>query len=180
MSAGNAEAGSAILRLDDVHTDIGRYHVLHGVTLDVPEGGVHVLLGRNGAGKTTWFNLVSGQLRPTEGRVLLGDLDISRLSPSARARAGIGRAFQLTNLFPELSVLENVRLAVQAREGAGPSLLRRASALTAIRDEAGHFLERTRLSAVGHLPAAALPPHSYYPTLTPGCCGRPGSSSRRA
>ena len=145
------------LATENLTIRFGGHAAVDGVTCAFRPGELTAIVGPNGAGKTTWFNLVSGQLRPTEGRVLLGDLDISRLSPSARARAGIGRAFQLTNLFPELSVLENVRLAVQAREGAGPSLLRRASALTAIRDEAGHFLERTRLSAVALLPAAALP-----------------------
>ena len=148
---------TAILRLDDVHTDIGQYQVLHGISLDVPEGGVHVLLGRNGAGKTTWFNLVSGQLTPTSGRIFKGERDITGLSPSARAKLGIGRAFQLTNLFPKLSVRENIRLAVQAREGKGPDIFRRASALTSLADEAQSYLETTRLAAVAELPASALP-----------------------
>ncbi len=116
-----------------------------------------MVVGPNGAGKTTWFNLISGQLTPTTGRILLGDREITRLSPSARAKAGIGRAFQLTNLFPRLTVLENVRLAVQAREGQGPRLFVKASALSHLTDEAMSYLEAARLGAVAHLPAAALP-----------------------
>ncbi len=78
-------------------------------------GTLTAIVGPNGAGKTTYFNLVSGQLPATSGTVLLDGVDISRASAAARARAGIGRAFQITNLFPNLSALENVRLAVQAR-----------------------------------------------------------------
>ena len=92
-----------------------------------------------------------------EGRIFKGEAEITRLSPSARAKLGIGRAFQLTNLFPKLSVLENVRLAVQARAGQGGRILSRASALTEIRDKAHAFVEATRLSPVAALPAAALP-----------------------
>ncbi len=77
-------------------------------------GTLTAIVGPNGAGKTTYFNLISGQLPATEGEVLLDGQDLSRLPVSARTRAGLGRAFQLTNLFPSLSVLENVRLAVQA------------------------------------------------------------------
>src|SRR5690606_18005391 len=105
----------------------------------------------------TWFNLVSGQLRASEGRIFKGGRDITALSPAARARAGIGRAFQLTNLFPRLPVLENVRLAVQARVGAGPDLWRAASSLKDVGEEARAILERTRLEGVAALSAATLP-----------------------
>ncbi len=77
-------------------------------------GTLTAIVGPNGAGKTTYFNLISGQLRASSGTVSLGGRDISGLGVAARTHAGLGRAFQLTNLFPNLSVLENVRLAVQA------------------------------------------------------------------
>jgi branched-chain amino acid transport system ATP-binding protein len=73
------------------------------------------IVGPNGAGKTTYFNLISGQLKASSGSVSLNGRDLSGMAASSRTRAGLGRAFQLTNLFPNLSVLENVRLAVQAR-----------------------------------------------------------------
>ncbi len=73
------------------------------------------IIGPNGAGKTTLFNLLSGQLQPTSGRVIYRGKDITRLSPTARTRLGIGRSFQITNVFPNLTVLENVRLAVQSQ-----------------------------------------------------------------
>jgi len=145
------------LRTENLTIRFGGHAAVNGVTVGFQPGELTVIVGPNGAGKTTWFNLVSGQLTPTEGRIFKGDREITSLSPSARAKAGIGRAFQLTNLFPHLSVLENVRLAVQARAGAGAHILRRASALTALRDEAQAVLERTHLSRVAPLPAAVLP-----------------------
>jgi branched-chain amino acid transport system ATP-binding protein len=88
------------------------------VTCSFEPGTLTAIVGPNGAGKTTYFNLISGQLKATAGRVTLGGRDLTGASASARTRAGLGRAFQLTNLFPRLTVLENVRLAVQAtREG---------------------------------------------------------------
>ena len=91
-------------------------------------GTLTAIVGPNGAGKTTLFNLISGQLRASEGQVLLAGEDITSLAAPLRTRRGLGRAFQLTQLFPNLSVQENVRLAVQAREQgrgkAGLDLLR--------------------------------------------------------
>ena len=80
-------------------------------------GQLTAIVGPNGAGKTTYFNLISGQLRASEGAVLIEGRDVTRLAPPGRTRLGLGRAFQLTNLFPRLSVAENVRLATQARAG---------------------------------------------------------------
>ncbi|HEY0331364.1 MAG TPA: ABC transporter ATP-binding protein [Rhodopseudomonas sp.] len=87
-------------------------------------GELTAIVGPNGAGKTTYFNLISGQLRPSGGRILFEGQDITRLSAPLRTRAGLGRAFQLTNLFPTLSVEENVRLAVQAQSGTHYDMLR--------------------------------------------------------
>jgi branched-chain amino acid transport system ATP-binding protein len=145
------------LRTEDLTIRFGGHAAVDGVNCAFRPGELTVIVGPNGAGKTTWFNLVSGQLHPTAGRVYKDGRDITALSPSARAKAGIGRAFQLTNLFPQLSVLENVRLAVQARQGAGPSIFRRAAGLDAIREEAAQHLTSARLAAVAHYPAAALP-----------------------
>jgi branched-chain amino acid transport system ATP-binding protein len=144
------------IRTEDLTIRFGGHAAVNGVSCGFMPGELTAIVGPNGAGKTTWFNLVSGQLRPTSGAILLGDRDITALSPSARARAGIGRAFQLTNLFPRLSVLENVRLAAQAKSGAGPSMLARAASLADVRRQAEAVLDRTRLSSVAHLPAAAL------------------------
>jgi branched-chain amino acid transport system ATP-binding protein len=85
-------------------------------------GTLTAIVGPNGAGKTTFFNLISGQLRATEGTVLLDNVDITNETASARTHRGLGRAFQLTQLFPNLSVVENVRLAVQSRRKEGLNL----------------------------------------------------------
>ncbi|MEO3997763.1 ABC transporter ATP-binding protein [Mesorhizobium sp. CAU 1732] len=148
---------SPSLRTENLTIRFGGHAAVSNVSCAFHPGELTVIVGPNGAGKTTWFNLVSGQLKPTEGRIFKGDDDITRFSASARAKAGIGRAFQLTNLFPKLSVLENVRLVVQARAGQGPRIFTRASALTDIRDNAYAYLEQTRLASVAHLPASALP-----------------------
>ena len=97
----------------------GGHVAVNAVSCAFAPGTLTAIVGPNGAGKTTYFNLISGQLRASEGTVSLNGRDLSSLSASARTHAGLGRAFQLTNLFPNLTVLENVRLAVQAtRDGA--------------------------------------------------------------
>lgn len=107
------------LATHDLTVRFGGHVAVNGVTCSFEPGTLTAIVGPNGAGKTTYFNLISGQLKATAGRVTLGGRDLTGTSASARTRAGLGRAFQLTNLFPRLTVLENVRLAVQAtREGA--------------------------------------------------------------
>jgi len=150
-------SNSASIRTDNLTIRFGGHAAVNNVTCAFCPGELTVIVGPNGAGKTTWFNLVSGQLRPSEGRIFLGERDITALSPSQRARAGIGRAFQLTNLFPKLSVFENVRLAVQGRARQGHRMFVRTRALTGLADKAMHYLEETNLVPVADLPASALP-----------------------
>ncbi|MHA6297542.1 ABC transporter ATP-binding protein [Devosia sp. CAU 1758] len=145
------------IRTENLTIRFGGHAAVNNVSCAFHPGELTVIVGPNGAGKTTWFSLVSGQLRPSEGRVLLGERDITALSPSDRARAGIGRAFQLTTLFPKLSVFENVRLAVQARAGQGHRLFTKTASLTGLADKAMYYLEQTNLASVADLPAAALP-----------------------
>ena len=134
----------------------GGHAAVNNVSCAFHPGELTVIVGPNGAGKTTWFNLVSGQLTPSEGAILKSGGDITALSASARAKAGIGRAFQLTNLFPRLSVLENVRLAVQAHHGIGHRLFRPVSDFADITEKAMAHLQAARLDTVAQLPAAAL------------------------
>jgi branched-chain amino acid transport system ATP-binding protein len=145
------------LRTENLSIAFGGHLAVNKVTCAFTPGQTTAIVGPNGAGKTTWFNLISGQLRATSGAVFKGETEITNLSPSARARLGIGRAFQLTNLFPRLSVLENVRLAVQARSGVARDALRPAVSFSAIANEAMRYLEMTRLAPIAGLPAAALP-----------------------
>jgi len=128
-------------------------------------GTLTAIVGPNGAGKTTYFNLISGQLPASEGQVLLGGEDITGLSAPLRTRRGLGRAFQLTQLFPNLSVLENVRLAVQAREAGrghggglfGMDLMRVWLDRRSWLDEAQAILVQVRLGDKGGAHASSLP-----------------------
>jgi branched-chain amino acid transport system ATP-binding protein len=112
------------LETRDLTIRFGGHVAVNHVSCTFRPGELTAIVGPNGAGKTTYFNLISGQFSPTEGRVLLNGEDITPLSAPLRTRAGLGRAFQLTNLFPNLSVEENVRLAVQARRGVHYDMLR--------------------------------------------------------
>ncbi len=109
-------ANSPILRLRDVQTHIGPYHILHGVSFEVPRGGVTMLLGRNGAGKTTTLRTIMGLWRASAGSVEFDGADITRRDTPAIAQAGIAYVPENMSVFSDLTVAENMRLA--AREGA--------------------------------------------------------------
>ena len=146
-----------ILRTDGLTIRFGGHVAVNAVTCAFQPGTLTAIVGPNGAGKTTYFNLISGQLRASAGRVLLRGEDITGESAPARASRGIGRAFQLTNLFPNLSVFENVRLAVQAHAHSGLSLFRRADGLRDVNDKAAACLARVALTASAGDVAATLP-----------------------
>ena len=112
------------LETRDLTIRFGGHVAVDKVSCAFRPGELTAIVGPNGAGKTTYFNLISGQLRPSAGEVLLEGRDITALSAPLRTRAGLGRAFQLTNLFPNLTVEENVRLAVQATAGVHYDMLR--------------------------------------------------------
>jgi branched-chain amino acid transport system ATP-binding protein len=143
----------------------GGHVAVNGVTCAFAPGTLTAIVGPNGAGKTTYFNLISGQLKASAGSVRLGGplggQDLTALSPSARTRAGLGRAFQLTNLFPNLSVLENVRLAVQATldgpHRRGLNLWSIWSDHTALTARAHAILESVAMAQQQDAPVASLP-----------------------
>src|ERR1700748_2640425 len=124
----------SLLATENLTIRFGGHVAVNGVTCSFEPGTLPAIVGPNGAGKTTYFNLISGQLRASAGDVLLHGRRITHLSAPLRARRGLGRAFQLTNLFPDLTVLENVRLAVQARAGVGLHFLGLAADRTALTD----------------------------------------------
>ena len=101
----------AILRLDDVHTDIAQYRILHGISWDVPAGGVHVLLGRNGAGKTTTLRTIMGLWRARAGAIVFRHHDITAMHTSEIARLGVAYVPENMGIFGGLTVEENMRLA---------------------------------------------------------------------
>ena len=145
-----------VLETRDLTIRFGGQVAVDSVSLAFHSGTTTAIVGPNGAGKTTFFNLVSGQLRPSAGDVFLRGKRITAIATPARARLGLGRAFQLTNLFPALTVLENVRLAVQARAGAGLGFFRAADTRTDMTERAQTWLSETRLSARAHHRVTAL------------------------
>ncbi|TCZ77138.1 ABC transporter ATP-binding protein [Paenibacillus albiflavus] len=135
-----------ILETSDLTIAFGGHTAVNEVSLQVPKQHFKSIIGPNGAGKTTFFNLLSGQLKPTKGQVLFNGADITHLPPPARTRLGMGRSFQITNVFPSLTVLENVRLAAQSAAGVRFSMFARASKYKQLEEEAFELLERVFLS----------------------------------
>mgnify|MGYP001455941706 CR=1 FL=1 len=135
----------------------GGHIAVDNVSAAFHAGTLTAIVGPNGAGKTTYFNLISGQLPVSAGSVLLDGTEVTRLGAAARTRRGIGRAFQLTNLFPNLTVHENVRLAVQARAGGGADIFSRWGSRRDWLDRADRFLAAANLQDKRDLLAVALP-----------------------
>jgi branched-chain amino acid transport system ATP-binding protein len=155
MSA-SASTPSPALETRGLTVRFGGHVAVSDVSCRFTPGTLTAIVGPNGAGKTTYFNLISGQLAATAGRILVEGEDITNLPASARTRKGLGRAFQLTNLFPQLTALENVRLAVQSRAEAGWSLLQVWTGRQDLIDKAEAILERVRLAEKRHVPPKAL------------------------
>ena len=114
------------LSVEDLSLSIGGAKILDGVSLSVNENETLGIIGPNGAGKTTFFNLLSGLRTPTRGSIHLGDRDITKLSIEQRAQLGISRTFQTSSIFPNLNLLENVRIAAQAKLGGSFNITRNA------------------------------------------------------
>lgn len=127
------------------------------VALKVEKGARHALIGPNGAGKTTLINLLTGVLRPTAGRILLDERDITSLKPHRRVKLGIARTFQINQLFAELTPIETVGLAVSERLGFGKDWWRMVGGRPAVTDEVVKILESFRLVDVMHERTAILP-----------------------
>jgi branched-chain amino acid transport system ATP-binding protein len=145
-----------ILETRDLTIRFGGQLAVNGVTCGFYPGSLTAIVGPNGAGKTTYFNLISGQLRPSGGTVHLRGRDITGMTAPLRTRSGLGRAFQLTNLFPDLTVLENVRLAVQARAGVFLDWLRLAADRHGLAERAMEYVQRVRLAERAGTVAAVL------------------------
>lgn len=146
-----------MLQTQDLTIRFGGHVAVNAVTCRFEPGTLTAIVGPNGAGKTTYFNLISGQLKASAGTVQLDGQALSGLSPSARTKAGLGRAFQLTNLFPNLSVLENVRLAVQATRHGGLNLWSIWSDHRELTQRAHAILESVAMGDKQHMPVASLP-----------------------
>lgn len=137
--------GEILLEARNLRKEFGGLVAVDNVSLQVREGILHSIIGPNGAGKTTLFNLLSGMMRPTSGQVFYKGRDITNLPPHRIAHLGIGRSFQITNIFPNLTVLENIRLAAQALGKDTFRLLRTASSFRMYEEKARQVVERVGL-----------------------------------
>ena len=146
-----------MLATEDLTIRFGGHAAVDGVSCVFQPGTLTSIVGPNGAGKTTYFNLISGQLPATSGKVRLDGRDITRLAAPLRTRLGLGRAFQLTNLFPNLSALENVRLAVQVKSGKGLDLFSRTRGHRELIDHAMAHLDAVSLADRAEAVAATRP-----------------------
>ncbi len=148
---------TTLLETHDLSRHFGGLKAVEGVRLRVQAGHLHSIIGPNGAGKTTLFNLLSGVLKPTRGQVFLRGRDITPLPPHRIAHLGLGRSYQITNIFPTLTVFENVRLAAQALGNDNFRLFTPADSLARYAEQAAAALEATELTAKAALPALSLP-----------------------
>jgi len=146
-----------ILETEGLTKEFRGFMAVKNVTLRVRRGTIHALIGPNGAGKTTCFNLLTHFLTPTAGRIRFNDRDITGSKPAAIARMGLVRSFQISAVFPHLSVLENVRIALQRRRGTSFDFWHSERVLDALNGRALELIEAVGLAEFAATPAVELP-----------------------
>jgi ABC-type branched-subunit amino acid transport system ATPase component len=148
---------AAVLETQELCKSFGALTVAQRIDFRLQAGDRHALIGPNGAGKTTFVNMLTGVLRPSSGRIVLGGEDVTRASQSARVKRGLGRTFQITSLFRQLPVLDNVALAVAERRGTAHRMWQPASSHRELRDESEELLSRLGLADEAFTRVADLP-----------------------
>src|SRR5438093_5635690 len=136
-----------ILQTEDLTKEFAGFVAVNGVNLQVARGTIHALIGPNGAGKTTCFNLLTKFLRPSRGRIVYKGRDITAIPPADVARLGLVRSFQISAVFPHLTVLENVRVALQRKRGGSFDFWRSKRVLDSLNDRAMVLLSEVGLSS---------------------------------
>ncbi|WP_158047054.1 ABC transporter ATP-binding protein [Skermanella pratensis] len=150
--------GDHILETRNLTKEFKGFIAVKDVNLQVRRGSIHALIGPNGAGKTTVFNLLTKFLIPSGGQILFNGADITRVKPADIARRGLVRSFQISAVFPHLTCLENVRVALQKRlRGDNFDFWRSEKVLEALDGQAGELLESVNLAAYRDIPAVELP-----------------------
>src|SRR5690349_14595604 len=152
-----AAADDIILETRDLSKEFKGFVAVNGVNLRVKRGTIHALIGPNGAGKTTCFNLLTHFLTPTRGQILYNGRDITGASPASIARMGLARSFQISAVFPHLTVLENVRIALQRKRGGSFDFWRGERVLDGLNARARELLEAVGLAAYESAVAVELP-----------------------
>jgi branched-chain amino acid transport system ATP-binding protein len=147
---------SAALSLQDVHKSFGSTKIINGVSLEIRAGERHAIIGPNGAGKSTLFNLISGRFPVSAGNILLNGENITRLKPFEVNRKGLARSFQVTNIFHNMSVFENIRCGVLWSAGYKYSFWHRVAGLKDVQRRAEEVMERIGLAKRRAVPAGTL------------------------
>ncbi|HMN78971.1 MAG TPA: ABC transporter ATP-binding protein [Burkholderiaceae bacterium] len=155
-SPGGCPSADIVLRATGLVKSFAGFVAVNDVDLAVRRGSIHALIGPNGAGKTTCFNLLTRFLAPTSGRIHFGDRDITRAGPAEVARRGLCRTFQISSIFPQHSVLQNVRLALQIRRRVSSAFWRSSRSLAALDGRADELLAMVGLTDVRDRPAGRL------------------------
>ncbi|MGE3991394.1 ABC transporter ATP-binding protein [Pseudorhodoplanes sp.] len=150
-------SGEIILETRDLTKEFAGFVAVNGVNLKVERGTIHALIGPNGAGKTTCFNLLTKFLTPTRGQIFYKGRDITAMQPADVARLGVVRSFQISAVFPHLTVLENVRVALQRKRGGSFDFWRSRSILNEFNDRALSLIDDVGLSGFAGVPAVELP-----------------------
>jgi branched-chain amino acid transport system ATP-binding protein len=150
-------SGDVIFEAINLRKQFGALAAVDDVSIQVRRGSLHAIIGPNGAGKTTLFNLMSGNLKPTSGRVLFKGRDITREPVHRTIHYGIGRSFQITNIFPSLTVFENIRLAAQALGKDNFKFWRASAYFRRYEERTWAVIEQVGLSARAHHAARTLP-----------------------
>jgi branched-chain amino acid transport system ATP-binding protein len=150
-------AGDVILETENLTKEFRGFVAVKDVNLRVRRGTIHALIGPNGAGKTTCFNLLTKFLTPTRGRISYNGRDITATRPADIARLGMVRSFQISAVFPHLTVLENVRIALQRKRGASFDFWRSERTLDALNERALELIEAVGLSQFARVVAVELP-----------------------
>lgn len=149
MSEQPSQSRGPVLELKALRKSFGETQIIRGVDLTIKRGQRHALIGPNGAGKSTLFNLISGHYAPTSGEILLNGAPIAGLPPHIINRRGLSRSFQITNVFPRMSVAENLRISIMGRHGHRYTLFRPIRSLEAVNHEVGEYLSKLRLTRRG-------------------------------
>ncbi len=144
------------LKLIDVHKSFGSSKIINGINLEIPKGERHAIIGPNGAGKSTLFNLISGFYEVSSGHIELNGQVITGLPPHRINRRGLSRSFQVTNIFPKMTVFENVRCALLWATGYRYSFWHLCERLKKVNEKAEAILERISLADRRQVPAAML------------------------
>jgi branched-chain amino acid transport system ATP-binding protein len=150
-------SGDIILETRDLTKEFAGFVAVNGVNLKVERGTIHALIGPNGAGKTTCFNLLTKFLNPTRGQILYKGQDITGMQPADIARLGVVRSFQISAVFPHLTVLENVRVALQRKRGGSFDFWRSRAVLNGFNDRALSLINDVGLSGFANVLAVELP-----------------------